>query len=185
MTDTTDNLTLTATIEAPSFQQRVFLRFVNAAIAVTTEVLQLNVNATTASGNATLHFASAPSVNVNGYTVTDLTTPAAIPANTTILSGGNTTSPVMNQNAVSPGVGAADLLMFSPPSHTQRLTFAGSLFAENVPLNMLASAIVANATIRAEVLANPGIAGGNALDSDIDFQVNSIFTGLATSRTWT
>lgn len=111
MTDTTDNQILHNTIVDPTFQDRVRLRFIAAAISVTTEV-------------------------------------------------GTTTS------------------------HTQRLAFAGALFANTVDLKMLVMVILSNATVRASVIATPNSAGGNSLDSDMDFQIASVFTGIATARAW-
>jgi hypothetical protein len=68
-------------------------------------------NAATAAGNATLHFASTPAWLVTGMTVTDLTTPGAIPAGTTItVSGGVVT---MSANAAGAGIGNGDSLCFS------------------------------------------------------------------------
>jgi hypothetical protein len=72
----------------------------------------LTTNATTASGNATLHFASVPSWIVAGMTVTDTTTPASIPAGTTVLSTTGTTV-VMSANAAGAGVGGTDVIQFS------------------------------------------------------------------------
>lgn len=69
-------------------------------------------------------------------------------------------------------------------SHTQRLAFAGALFAGAVDLKMLAMLIIANTTNRTNCLAAPNISGGNIIDNDIDFQVNSAFTGVSISRTW-
>ena len=173
-----------AAIGSVDFQNRCVLQFAIAAVSITTEVVKANVNATTASGSATLHFASALSSNVNGYTVTDLTTPAAIAANTTILSGGNTATPVMNQNAVTPGIGAADLLQFSPPNHVARLALAGQILAGQFSPQQLAIWVVSNTTIQTEIAAdftagNPP--GTSVNDSDIAFQISSIFTGFATS----
>lgn len=69
-------------------------------------------NGTTASGNATLHFASTPSWIVAGMTIRDITTPSAIPAGTTVLSTTGTTV-VMSQNAAGAGVGGTDSIGFS------------------------------------------------------------------------
>jgi hypothetical protein len=54
-----------------------------------------------------------------------------------------------------------DRITFAPPSHAQRSALAGALFGGTVNLKMLAMAVVANATIRAEVLANPSLPGGS------------------------
>jgi hypothetical protein len=72
----------------------------------------------------------------------------------------------------------------STASHAQRLAFAGALFANQVDTKMLAMAVLSNATIRGEVIADPSDNGGNATDSDMDFQVNSVFTGISVSRAW-
>lgn len=69
-------------------------------------------------------------------------------------------------------------------NHVERLAFAGALFSGQVSLVLLAETIIANATNRTNCLANPQQVGGNILDSDIDFQVNSVFTGIAASRVW-
>jgi hypothetical protein len=68
-------------------------------------------NATTASGNPTLHFAVTPAWVVPGMAVTDLTS-AVIPAGTTILSVTGTTA-VMSANATGGGVGNGDSIQFS------------------------------------------------------------------------
>ena len=69
-------------------------------------------NNTTASGNATLHFASTPSWIAAGMSVTDLTSGSVIPAATTVLSVTGTTV-VMSANATGGGVGNGDTIIFS------------------------------------------------------------------------
>ncbi len=69
-------------------------------------------NGTTASGNATLHFASTPAWIVAGMSVTDLTSGSVIPAATTVLSTTGTTV-VMSANATGSGVGSGDTIVFS------------------------------------------------------------------------
>src|SRR5579859_6932118 len=69
-------------------------------------------NATTASGNATLHFAATPAWIVAGMTVSDTTAPSVIPAATTVLSVTGTTV-VMSANATGAGVGSGDTIVFS------------------------------------------------------------------------
>jgi hypothetical protein len=183
MTDTSDNKILAQSAASPDFQERCRLRFIIAAISVVNEVVVATVNGTTAAGNATLHFAATPS-GIVGYGIADQTTPAAIGAGNTILSTTATTA-VMAAAAITPGVGGTDVIVLTPQSHTQRLAFAGALFNGTVGVSMLAEAILANATNRTNCVANPQQAGGNIVDSDIDFQISSIFTGLALSRAWT
>jgi len=72
----------------------------------------VSTNGTTASGNATLHFASVPAWIQPGMTVTDLTAPSVIPSGTTVLSTTSTTV-VMSANATGGGVGNGDSLQFS------------------------------------------------------------------------
>jgi hypothetical protein len=72
----------------------------------------VTTNGTTASGNATLHFASVPSWVVAGMTIVDLTSGSVIPAGTTILSTTSTTV-TMSANASGAGVGGADSIGFS------------------------------------------------------------------------
>lgn len=69
-------------------------------------------NNTTASGNATLHFASTPAWIVAGMTVRDITSSSVIPAGTTVLSTTGTTV-VMSANATGGGVGNGDSIGFS------------------------------------------------------------------------
>ncbi len=71
------------------------------------------VNATTASGNPTLHFASTPAWITPGMTVYDATAgTSVIPAGTTVLSVTGTTV-TMSANAAGAGVGATDVINFS------------------------------------------------------------------------
>jgi hypothetical protein len=72
----------------------------------------LTTNATTASGNATLHFASVPAWIVAGMQIRDSTTAASIPASTTVVSTTGTTV-VMSNNAAGAGVGSGDVITFS------------------------------------------------------------------------
>ena len=111
MSDTTDNLVIAQCWQSDTFLQRIRLRFINAAISVTTEST-------------------------------------------------------------------------STTNHDARKAFAGALFANQVDLQMLGMAVVSNPTIRGEVLADPTMPGGAATDSDIDFQIASVFFGIATSRNW-
>jgi hypothetical protein len=83
-------------------------------------------------------------------------------------------------------VAAINITSESPATanHVERLSFAGALFAGTISLVVLAESIIANANVRAACLANPQQVGGNVLDSDIDVQVASTFTGMAISRVW-
>jgi hypothetical protein len=72
----------------------------------------------------------------------------------------------------------------STASHDARLAFAGALFANHVDLPMLAMVVLSNTTNRANCLAASSLCGGNITDSDVDFQINSTFTGIATARSW-
>jgi hypothetical protein len=69
-------------------------------------------NGTTASGNATLHFASTPSWIQAGMSIYDVTASSVIPAGTTVLSTTGTTV-VMSANASGAGVGSGDSIAFS------------------------------------------------------------------------
>jgi len=51
-------------------------------------------------------------------------------------------------------------------------------------ISLLGMAVVSNPSIRNEVLADPTMSGGAATDRDIDFQISSVFSGIATSRDW-
>lgn len=77
-------------------------------------------NATTAAGNATLHFASTAGV-VAGQVIWDTTTTTVIPSGTTVLSTTGTTV-TMSQNAIGGGVGSGNSIKFdSVPHHIQIL----------------------------------------------------------------
>src|ERR1700686_1542926 len=66
----------------------------------------------TAAGNPTLHFAATPAWVVDGMTVYNLTTPASIPAGTTVIGTGGSTV-TMSNNAAGAGVGNGDNIIFS------------------------------------------------------------------------
>lgn len=84
----------------------------------------LTTNALTAPGSPTLNFtATVPAWVVAGMQIVDSTTPAAIPANTLVVSNTATTV-LMSANAAGPGVASADVIVFtSIPKYT---TTAGS-----------------------------------------------------------
>jgi len=75
----------------------------------------LTTNATTAAGNAVLHFSTSPGTSYIGFEVIDTTTPGALPANAQIANAGTNTL-TMNVNAIGPGVGSADVLTLSQNS---------------------------------------------------------------------
>lgn len=72
----------------------------------------LSTNDATAASNATLHFAAVPRTILPGMLIFDLTTGAAIPTGTTVISTTATTV-VMSQNATGPGVGTSDRIQFN------------------------------------------------------------------------
>ena len=69
-------------------------------------------------------------------------------------------------------------------NHAARLAFAGALFANTVNRATLAQLMLANTTIRTEALVADSAPGSTIADNDIDFQVASIFNGVAVSRSW-
>lgn len=74
--------------------------------------ISVSTNNTTASGNATLHFASVPATIRVGMNIVDTTTGAAIPTGAQVLSTTGTTV-VMTVNAAGPGVGSGNSIAFS------------------------------------------------------------------------
>lgn len=72
-----------------------------------------STNATTASGNATLHFAATPAGVAPGMVVTD-TTPSVIPSGTTVVATTATTVTI-SANATGAGVGSGDSITFTTP----------------------------------------------------------------------
>lgn len=182
MSDTSDSAILNLTINDLGFQNRCRLRFIVAAIAITNEVLTLTTNGATAAANNTLHVAATTGV-LQGMTPIDTFAPTVIPA-ATIVETTTATTVVLNANVTGAGVASGDVITFAPANHAAKLQLAGALFSGNVDPKMLALTVIANTTNRTNCLANPSVIGGNIIDSDIDFHVNSIFQGIAMSRGW-
>lgn len=185
MTDFTDNITLRNSWDDSFFQERCRLRFINAAISILSEELTFYASVAQAGGT-TITFASAPTGVTAGMTAEDLTTVTAIPHFLTVSS---IATNVVTMSGTVTGLLANDQVVFNIAGmthavHVRRTAFAGALLAGNVELKMLAMVILANSTNRTNCLANPNQSGGNILDSDIDFTVNSNFTGIALSRNW-
>jgi hypothetical protein len=127
--------------------------------ATTTESNPTATNNTTASGNATLHFASTPSWVAAGMTIYNLTHPASIPAGTLVQSVTSNTV-VMNTNAAAPGVSSADSIVFSSvPIFTT--TSGNSLIA----VEFYAHGLVAGNTITFPI---PTTVGGITISGDYD-----------------
>lgn len=80
--------------------------------ATATQTNPTATNGTTASGNAVLHFATTPTWVVAGMVVSNLTTPASIPASTTVLST-TVNTVTMSANAAGAGVANGDSIVFS------------------------------------------------------------------------
>lgn len=80
--------------------------------ALTTETNTTNASAPTASGNATLNFASTPSWVVAGMVVGNVSNPTTIPDSTIVLTPGPTTV-LMNKNAQGAGVAGGDDIAFT------------------------------------------------------------------------
>jgi hypothetical protein len=74
----------------------------------------LATNGPTAAANATLHFVAVPGTILPGMVMVDLTTAAAIPAGTTVVSTTATTV-LMSQNATGAGVRTGDVIQFDTP----------------------------------------------------------------------
>src|SRR5258705_9994257 len=110
--DTTDSFVLANIAINASFQDRCWLRFIVAAIAVTTEEITGSVSAATAAANGTLTFAATPA-SITGLFVVNLTSPATIPAATKVSSVTATTA-VMDHNAIGAGVAIGDNISFAP-----------------------------------------------------------------------
>lgn len=92
--------------------------------------VSLSAGANTAAGAAVVSFANGipPSI-VTGMTVTDSTTPSAIPGGTTVLSiASNRLSFTMSANAAGPGIAQFDTIVFSAPNVSgAAVTYQGSL----------------------------------------------------------
>jgi hypothetical protein len=81
-------------------------------------------NASTSAGNNTLHFASTPSWITAGVQIADVTTPAAIPSGTTVLSTTGTTA-VLSANVAGAGVGNGDVITASATCGTTGASTCG------------------------------------------------------------
>jgi hypothetical protein len=155
------------------FQARVAYAMAVAATNVYSEALP--TNAVTAAANAILHFAAVPGTIVAGMPINNITTPAVIPAGTTVLSVTATTV-TMSANAVSPGVAIGDSIVFAN-GHTKRATYATQVVNGNYNLAQAALAVLGNAAIAVEATA--GVNGNTIPDTDIQFSVNSLWNVLA------
>lgn len=80
--------------------------------ATATQTNPTVTNGATASGNAVLHFATTPTWVVAGMVVSNLTTPASIPASATVLST-TVNTVTMSVNAAGAGVANGDSIIFS------------------------------------------------------------------------
>jgi hypothetical protein len=85
---------------------------IEAFVAPDVPIVTLTANAPTAAANATLHFAAVPGTIAPGMEIVDLTTVAAIPSGTTVVSTTATTV-VMSQNATGAGVRSSDAIQFT------------------------------------------------------------------------
>lgn len=159
-----------------SFLTRVQYAMMTAAVNVAAEVATLVTNGTTASGNATLHFASVPGGVIAGQSIVDTTTAGLIPAATTVLSTTATTV-VMSANATGTGVASGDTVTFTPPNHVKRIAYAQAIFAGTASMQQAAYAILTNATILSE--ASEAAANFGIPDADLQFSANSVFAALA------
>jgi Alpha-L-arabinofuranosidase B, catalytic len=101
----------------------------------------LTTNATTASGNAILHFNSVPSWVVPGLFVADTTSPSVLPAGNVVLST-TSTSVTVSANATGSGVGSSDTIAFSYPNSPTCPGASGNLV--NVTGAGTASGLTAN-----------------------------------------
>ena len=105
-----------ATTAAPVPAEIVVGTALNLAVVPAT-LGTLTTTAPTPAGDATLHFAAVPGTILPGMVIVDLTTAAAIPSGTTVVSATATTS-VMSQNAAGAGVGAGDVIRFGNPTYS-------------------------------------------------------------------
>lgn len=182
MTDSTDNLILSATIDSNQFQERCRLRFLNAAISVMSEVAQFTVGSTASPPSTTITLSGATGTITALMTVTNLSHPGTIAVGTVVDSVSGSLNGTITLGApVSGTVSSGDILAIAPVSHAQRAAFAAALFKGAVDLKMLAMIVLANTTNRTNCLGNSSVLGGNILDSDMDFQINSVFTGISLS----
>ena len=134
-----------------------------ASNATTTETNPTATNGTTAIGNNTLHFASTPAWIVAGIAIADITASAAIPSGTTVVSTTGTTV-VMSANAVSPGVGSGDSIVFaSIPIFT---TATGSA---NVSVRF-----IAHRTVVGDTVVFPVATTGNGITIHGSYEVISV-----------
>lgn len=126
----------------------------NAGKAVSLGVSSGVTNATTASGNAVLHFAAVPASVIAGMVVADLTA-AVIPAGTTVLSVTATTV-TMSANATGGGVGSGDSITFTAADGSQNpagISWGNYTTTAGAP--MLGTAIARNAEVRGVDLVYP------------------------------
>lgn len=182
MTDTTDNIILATSIENSQFQDRCRFRFLLAAYSVMTEALQCTASTTSSPPSKTLSVSGVTGTVSQLMTVSDLFNVNAIPvgAVVTAVAGSSGTAGTITLNVALTGtISAGDIINLFPVNHVSRANFALALFKGTVDPRVLAMAILANPTNRANCLANSSVPGGNILDADMDTQITATFTGLA------
>lgn len=126
----------------------------------------LTTNGTTASGNATLHFASVPSWIVAGMLIRDQTTASVIPAATTVLSTTSTTV-VMSANATGGGVGGTDVITFSAFAAASASSSSNATIAPGSIVNSSAVVTFPQATVSWGTVVAFGIFDSSAATTNL------------------
>lgn len=145
-------------------------------------------NSTTASGNATLHFASTPSFVAVGMGISDTTAPSVIPSGTTVVSFTGTTV-VMSANATGSGVGSGDTIVFTAQRqvmHQGSQASQGYSSAATVTRPANTTAYTANDDLGAAItFANAAPSGGGDIlinSVELEADIAAIPSGMTSFR---
>jgi hypothetical protein len=150
--------------------------------ATTTETNPTVTSASTASGNNTLHFAATPAWIQVGMVIADLTTPAAIPASTTVTATGVATV-TMSKNAAGAGVGNGDSIVFSSVPVFTTVNGSSSVNVKFIShgITSLPAAVVFPLATTANGVTLQGAYGVNAIVDANDFTITASNQATAAS----
>ncbi|MFM0243773.1 hypothetical protein [Paraburkholderia sediminicola] len=150
--------TLRANVATDGVDASEFLTYIESNQAATTAP-QGATNATTASGNNVLNFASVPTGVVGAMQITDLTNLSAIPSGTTVSSTGSGTV-AMSANAAGSGVGSGDTIAFGFP-YFKGPAFFAAMASDNMygSITKFSDGLVSYATIAAGITSGWAEAG--------------------------
>lgn len=149
-------------------------------IGFTFSSIPMTTNATTAAGNAVLHFATNPAASgvVAGLQVWDTTTGAAILAGSTVVSVGTGTATMSSPVPVGQTVGSGNVIWFVPMSDGEGITI-DDFNCDQQSLGSYAGKTI----IRNNLVFGNGGAGIQAFNShNVDIEYNTCYRNVLTPQ---